>query len=83
MSSNQIQQVLKTDLPLEAEFLGKLRRFNLSDNDIHYIEAGVFAQMSNLKDLDLSSNQLNDNMDPNVLKTIHQSAIETIDISGT
>ena len=77
VAENSIRQVIASDLPP----FKMLQHFNLSGNSISHIEP-IFAKMTNLQSLDLSSNKLDENMDPAVFKTLPLQSLSSVDISS-
>ncbi|XP_054612012.1 transforming growth factor beta activator LRRC32 isoform X1 [Dunckerocampus dactyliophorus] len=77
LSHNQVQNLTRDTLAYRTD----LRHLNLHSNKIHFIQPGLFEDMTNLKILDLSRNHLNVfALTKNKIGTL--AAVETLDLSS-
>ena len=78
LKNNSLTQLKSEDF---ASMRQSLTELNLSQNYISHIPSRFFAGMSVLKRLDLSSNQLNEDLKPSVFLTL-PSSLQRLDVSG-
>jgi len=77
LKNNSLTQLKSEDF---ASMRQSLTELNLSQNYISHIPSRFFAGMSVLKRLDLSSNQLNEDLKPSVFLTL-PSSLQRLDVS--